>query len=77
MSQGETKPAISWNAVTPNDNVTVTYRALWINSGGNLTLRDANGNEETFVVLDSTLLPVQPTVILATGTNATGILGLN
>lgn len=77
MSQGETKPAISWSAITPNDSVDVTFRAIWINSGGDINLRDSLGNEEIFTVVDSTLLPVQPKRVMATGTTAIGIIGIN
>lgn len=77
MSQGETKPAVIWSSITPNDSTDVTYRAIWINNGGDITLRDSLGNDETFEVIDSTLLPVQPKRVMATGTTATGIIGLN
>lgn len=77
MSQGETKPAVRWTAVTPNDSTDVTYRALFINGAGDIVLRDELGNDETFTVTASTLLPVQPTRVLSTGTTATGIIGLN
>jgi hypothetical protein len=77
MSQGETKPAVRWASVTPNDSVDVTYRAIWINSAGNIALRDELGNDETFTVIAGTLLPVQPKRVLSTGTSATGIIGLN
>ncbi|MGB1304023.1 spike base protein, RCAP_Rcc01079 family [Pseudoalteromonas marina] len=77
MSQGETKPATSWSSITPSDSTDITFRALWINSGGNITLRDSQGNDELFTVVDSTLLPIQPKRVMATGTTATGIIGLN
>jgi len=77
MSQGETKPAITWVLVTPSDSADVTFRALWINGAGDVALRDSQGNDEIFTVLASTLLPVQPSRVLDTGTDATGILGLN
>ncbi len=77
MSQGETKSATRWTSVTPSDSTITNYRAVWINNAGNLAVRDANGNDETFTVTAGTLLPIQPIRILSTGTTATGILGLN
>lgn len=77
MSQGETKPATRWTAITPSDSATTNYRALWINGAGNIVLEDDLGNSETFTVTAGTLLPVQPRKVLSTGTTASGILGLN
>ena len=77
MSQGETKPATTWTAVTPSDSVDVTYRAIWVNVAGNIALRDHQDNDETFAVAANTLLPLQPKRVLSTGTTASGIIGLN
>jgi len=74
---GETKPAVRWSSITPNDSVDIVYRAIWINVAGNIALRDRDGNDETFTVTAGTLLPMQPTRVLATGTSASGIIGLN
>ena len=77
MSQGETKPAVRWTAISPSDSADLTFRAIWINGAGNIALRDEVGNDETFTVTAGTLLPVQPKRVLLTGTTASGILGLN
>jgi len=77
MSSGEIKSAVRWSSITPNDSVDVEYRAIWVQSAGDIALRDMNDNDETFTVQDSTLLPLQPKRVLATGTTATGIKGLN
>lgn len=74
---GQTKSAVKWVSVTPSDSVDTNYRALWINNAGTVAVRDEDGNDETFTVIDSTLLPIQPKRVLATGTGATGIIGLN
>ncbi len=77
MSSGEIKSATKWVSVTPSNSTVTGYRALWINIGGNVAIRDMNGNDQTFTVTASTLLPVQPLRVLSAGTTATGIIGLN
>ena len=74
---GQTKSAVRWTAVTPSDSTVTHYRAIWINGAGNIALRDASGNDETFTVIAGTLLPLQPTRVLLTNTTASGIIGLN
>jgi hypothetical protein len=77
MSDGKTKSATAWVSVTPSDSTVTNYRAIWVNGAGDIALRDDQGNDETFTVIAGTLLPLQPTRVLSTGTTATGIIGLN
>lgn len=77
MSSGEIKSAVKWSAITPNDSTEVNYRALFVTNAGDVALEDEDGNSETFTVVASTILPLQPKKVLSTGTTATGIIGLN
>jgi hypothetical protein len=83
-----THGSASWRAITPSDATEFAPRetadggvsrprALWIGVGGNLAISDAAGRSATFKNVGSgTLLPVQPSKVLATGTTATDIVAL-
>jgi len=67
-------------AVTPSDSTVLpTTRGLWVGVAGNVAVTMADdGNNITFVgVLAGSILPIQVTQVLATGTTATNIIALN
>lgn len=67
-------------AVTASDTTVLpTTRGLYIGGAGNVAVTMAeDGNNVTFVgVLAGSILPVQVTKVLATGTTATSIVALN
>lgn len=66
--------------VTPADSdLTIFPRALWIGTGGTITVR-MKGEEGTvnvpYVVASGTLLPIQVKQVRSTGTTASDIVGL-
>ena len=65
--------------VTPNDTTAVAFDALYVGGAGNMAVEMAgNGASVTFTgVLAGSILPVGVTKVLATGTTATSIIGLN
>lgn len=72
-------PAAHGFAVTPNDSTTLseTTRALYVGSAGTVAVLMASGASVTFPGVPSgTVLPVRVTRVMATGTSATGIIGL-
>lgn len=67
-------------AVVPHDSdeLTLTPKALYIGTGGDLTLRGIDGTGDVvFKNLPSgSILAVRPKYVRATGTSATDIVGL-
>ena len=72
-------PASSGFAVTPNDaaDLPEVTRAIYVGTGGDLTVRMLTGETLTFAgIAPASLLPVRATRILATGTTAGNLVGL-
>lgn len=72
-----TSSAKGQTAVTPNDSTDLTYisKALWIGGAGNIVVTPAGGGSNvTYTVAAGTILPIQVTRVLATGTTATQIV---
>lgn len=72
-------PASAGMAVIPSDAnaLPVTSRALYIGSGGTLTIRMMSGDDLTFVGVPSgSFLPIRVTQVHATGTTASAIVAL-
>ena len=72
-------PVEAGYAITPSDTVelTIKTRAIYVGTGGDLTVVLLSGDEVAFVsVPDGTLLPIQVKQVLSTGTDAEDILGL-
>lgn len=66
---------IKYPASIPNKNVRA--RALYVGTGGNLTIKDEYGNNVTFVgLIAGTLLPVSTDQVMSTGTSASNIVAL-
>lgn len=75
-----TVAAHSAAAVTPSDTTVLpTTRALWVGIAGNVAVvMSDDQNSITFVgVQAGSILPIQVTKVLATGTTATNIIALN
>lgn len=64
-------PASHWYTITPSDseNLTIRPRALFLPVGGDVALRDIDGNDITFT-LAAGYHPLRPNRVLATGTTA-------
>ena len=73
-----TVPADRWFAITPSDSedLAVKPRAIFVGTGGDLVLFGADGVSATFAVADGAMLPLSPHRVMATGTTATGIVGM-
>lgn len=74
-----TGPATAGFAVTPDDaaDLPQVTRALYVGGGGTLAVQMMNGETLAFTGLQGgSLLPVRTGRVLATGTTATGIVGL-
>ena len=74
-----TAPARSAAAVTPADAVSLAQisRAIYVGTGGDLSVEMADGDQAVFVGVPSgTLLPMRVARVLATGTSAGDILAL-
>lgn len=75
---GNTDPAVGAYAITTSDSATNNARALYIGVSGDVAV--VTRGRSTSVVFKSVpigILPVQVTKVLATGTTATNILGLD
>ncbi len=68
-------PATDILPVTPNDNndLPEVAVALYVETGGTLSLVTARGSARTVSVADRSILPVGTRKVNATGTSATGI----
>ncbi|RAH96532.1 hypothetical protein DLJ53_31975 [Acuticoccus sediminis] len=78
-SQSVTAPAVDAFPITPNDTTDLTQavRAIYVGNGGDVNLITASGSTVTFpAVGGSMVLPVATTRVRATGTTASGIVGL-
>ena len=78
-AKGPTAPSDHAFAVTPNDGADLreVTRALYVGTGGNLAIVFAAGSEASLLNVQSgTVLPVRCRRIKATGTTATGLVGL-
>ena len=72
-------PASHVFPVTPSDatDLTEAVRALYIGSGGTVSLRTVSGATATFLsVAAGSILPVRADRVLQTGTTATDIVGV-
>jgi uncharacterized protein YabE (DUF348 family) len=76
-----TYAATSASTITPSDgtDLTANVRAIYVGGAGNLTVQMAgDASQVTFTAVSvGTLLPIQVSRVLATGTTATLLIGLN
>jgi hypothetical protein len=73
-------PARSGEAVTPSDSADLTNvsRALWVGTGGDLTVTMQDGSTVALLnVPDGSLLPICVSRVKLTGTSATDIVALS
>lgn len=66
-------PAGTHYAITPSDTIDLPFRprALRVQTGGTLVLRDVNGTEISYMVTAGEIIPFRPMRVKATGTTAT------
>ena len=68
-------PAIRHFEIAPDDAADLARRprALRVQTGGTLVLRDEVGTNVTYTVFAGEILPLRPVRVLATGTTATAV----
>jgi hypothetical protein len=80
MADGLTSPAQDAFPVTPSDSneLNKVTKALYIGEGGDVMLRSVRGEQDTLFrnVPAGAILDVRVIAVRATGTSATGIVGL-
>lgn len=64
-------------AVTPSDATAVLFDALFVGVAGTVTCLDRDGTSVQWTVPAGGYVLCQVTKVMATGTAATGIIGLN
>ena len=72
-------PALGAAAITPSDSVALatTTRAIYVGTAGNLRAQMLSGEVVTFTNLAAgSFYPFRVTQVLATGTTASGLVGL-
>lgn len=78
-TKGLEAPADRGEAITPNDGADLTYttRGIYVGGAGNI-VATMGGVDVTFTAVQAgTVLPIRATRIKATGTTATGLVGLS
>mgnify|MGYP006275013433 CR=1 FL=1 len=77
-SSGLSDPAQGVLPVTPDDgaDLSIVCRALYVGGAGTVTLRAIDNSQATFTVPGGGEIKVRTRRVLATGTTATGIVGL-
>jgi hypothetical protein len=71
--------AVDFVAVTPNDSVDLTDSclALYVGGAGDITVHDRAGNTVLFTAVPAgSILPIQTKRVMATNTDATGLVAL-
>jgi hypothetical protein len=74
-----TSPPEDGAAIAPSDAEPLGHatRAIWVGGGGSIRLRMIGGRDVTLEnVPGGTLIPLRATRVFATGTTATGLVGL-
>lgn len=72
-------PASSYVDVTPSDATEFDppLKAVWVGGAGDVTLKSPNGDTATFTVDNvPAIIPAVASYVMATGTDATAIVGL-
>lgn len=77
MQTGPFSTYASAKAITPSDTVQQTYRAIYVGGAGNVTVVTSGGDTATFTAPPvGTIIPVETSLVKATGTTATLLIGL-
>jgi hypothetical protein len=63
-------------AITPSDSTVIYADALYVGGAGNVTCLDRDGTSALYAVPAGGQIPTNVTKVMATGTTATGIVGL-
>ncbi|MDU8943278.1 spike base protein, RCAP_Rcc01079 family [Ovoidimarina sediminis] len=74
-----TSPAVAAVAITPSDSTEMSFatRALYVGSGGDVTVKLKNGDVVTFRGLQAGVLyPLQIVQVLVSGTTASNMVGI-
>lgn len=65
-------------AITTSDTVIQGYSAIYVGGAGNITIQQAAGTSVLFTAVPvGSILPVNCVRVMATGTSATALVGLN
>ncbi len=75
-----TSPASQGEAITPSDTATLGQptRALYVGTGGDVTVEMLGGQQLTFSGLQGgQFYPLRVVKVLATGTTASGLVGVS
>lgn len=76
---GLTAPARKGFAITPHNTtpLAVTPRAIYVGGAGNIVITGLDGVDFTLVAVPvGSIVPVMPSLVKATGTTATNLVGL-
>lgn len=75
---GLDSPAASWADITPSDtaDLAVTPRAICALTDGTVRVTSAGGVTADIYLIAGVPMPIRPMRVMATGTSATGIVGL-
>lgn len=79
FQEGLTSPASGGAVIAPNDlaELSFTTRAIYVGSGGDITLRLSRGDVVTLTNVQSGVIyPLRADQVLATGTTAGNLVGL-
>lgn len=79
FQSGLTSPAEAAHAITPSDTLALptATRAVYVGGAGNLRVRLVNGDTVTLPGVGGGMIyPLRVSHVLATGTTATGLVGL-
>jgi hypothetical protein len=72
-------PADAFAAVTPSDSVALATvpKALFVGSGGDLTVKGSDGVAATFKAQTGQIIPIRARYVMATGTTAAFIVAIS
>lgn len=76
---GLTSPAVGADVIVPNDTVALpkATRAIYVGNAGNLRVQFVTGDLVTLTnVQAGVIYPLRAALVLATGTTASGLIGL-
>lgn len=79
MISTDSRPATKHVSITKSDATDLTaigIRAVFIGGAGDIAIQDVEGTDITYTVPAGVILPISPAKVLATGTDATNIVGL-
>lgn len=77
--ESPSEPAYDFFAITPDNanDLAMRPRAIYVGLDGNIVMHNNNGTSVTLTgVKQGSILSISPRRILATGTTATGLVGL-